>query len=95
MSLTADSLDQRNEMKRWLQDHCATPHEFQFWWEFYDDLDDCFDDLEPWRLYGEGYLENERRRMRGQPELYLAAVGGGYIYLDTQGQARPEFSSRR
>ena len=92
MSLRADSLEQRDEMKRWLQDHCATPHEFQFWWEFYDDLDDCFDDLEPWRIYGEGYLENERRLMKGLPALMVAVVGHRHLYFDAQ-RERPELAS--
>ena len=107
MSRRADGLDglhgyqtdwhERDETKRWLQDHCATPHEFEFWWEFYDDLEDCFDDLEPWRIYGEGYLENERRRMQRIPELDCAMVWpmGPYIYSDEKGEYPKLSSSRR
>ena len=76
---------EREEIQRWLKDQCATPHEYDFWFEFFDDLEDCFDDLEPWRIYGEGYLENERLAMRGEPELIQGAVVGNgwpYVYID-------------
>ena len=41
---------QRTEMQRWLKERCESFAEYDFWLQFYDDLDDCFDDLEPWRM---------------------------------------------
>lgn len=74
---------ERAAMKAWLMDHCATPREFEFWWDFYDDLEDCFDDLEPWRIYGEGYIENERRQMAGKSALSLVLTSDiGYDFVD-------------
>ena len=34
----------------WLKKNFKTKIEYDFWYYFYDDLDDCFDDLEPWRV---------------------------------------------
>ena len=88
---------ERDSMKEWLKARCQTPHEFDFWWEFYDDLEDCFDDMEPWRIYGEGYIENEERRMRGEEELTEGYVwaSGPYIYEEPDGRPRPELASGR
>ncbi len=44
----------RQEMIHWLKAHCPFKIEYDFWYTFYDDLDDCFDDLEPWRLSDSG-----------------------------------------
>ena len=73
---------ERTDTLRWLKDHCATPHEYDFWYTFYDDLEDCFDDIEPWRIYGNGFIENERREMRGERPLIFAAVGDRYLYFE-------------
>ncbi len=40
----------RDEMLQWLNKHCLLKIEWDFWHQLYDDLDDCFDDLEPWRM---------------------------------------------
>jgi hypothetical protein len=37
-------------MIAWLKQRCLLKIEYDFWYQFYDDLDDCFDDLEPWRI---------------------------------------------
>ena len=45
--------EQRAEIIQWLEERCPLKIEYDFYYQFYDDLDDCFDDLEPWRLWGE------------------------------------------
>jgi hypothetical protein len=44
--------DDRAKMLDWLEKHCPSNIEYDFWFYFYDDLDDCFDGLEPWDLFG-------------------------------------------
>ena len=41
---------ERVNMIQWLEAHCPLKIEYDFWYQFYDDLDDCFAELEPWRL---------------------------------------------
>ena len=45
--------DERDEMRAWLKRNCPLKIEYDFWYYFYDDLDDCFDDIEPWDHFPE------------------------------------------
>ena len=61
-------MDERDAMRAWLKRHCPLKIEYDFWYYFYDDLDDCFDDIEPWRFYSDTWREWDReftgRRIR-------------------------------
>jgi hypothetical protein len=46
----SDSADQK-AMMEWLRQTFPLKIEFDFWFQFYVDLDNCFDDLEPWHIW--------------------------------------------
>jgi hypothetical protein len=40
--------DSRDDMLKWLTAEFPLKLDYDFWYQVYDDLDDCFDGLEPW-----------------------------------------------
>ena len=56
LELGAHSLEYREARRGYLRRPLKI--EYDFWYQFYDDLDDCFDELEPWRI--------DEQLMRGQ-----------------------------
>ena len=65
-------LSEQEKILQWLRTHCPLKIEYDFWYQFFDDLEDCFDGLEPWLIapdqgwdWGEWDKKFTGRRVKG------------------------------